>query len=47
MNWSHPIGLAPHNWMQHHLPWLVVLTMVIGLFRDEPVLSDERDELNG
>ncbi len=33
--------------MQHHLPWLVVLTMLVGLFRDEPMLSDEADGLNG
>ena len=44
--WSHSIGLVPHNWMQHHLPWLLVLAMLIGLFRDEPAV-DRDDELNG
>ena len=29
------IGVSPHHWVQHNLPWLAVLAMVFGFDRDE------------
>ena len=28
-------GLAPHGWLQHHVPWLALFAYVIALLRDE------------
>jgi len=28
------IGVSPHHWVQHNLPWLAVLALVFGLGRD-------------
>ena len=28
------IGVSPHHWVQHNLPWLAVLAMVFGFERD-------------
>ena len=41
------IGVAPHAWLQHHLPWLGLLALMLGLFRENPDAGFERDELNG
>jgi hypothetical protein len=41
-------GIAPHAWLQHHLPWLAVLAMVLGLFRHEDgEIGFDPDDLNG
>ncbi|MCR6672360.1 hypothetical protein [Devosia ginsengisoli] len=40
-------GVAPHAWLQHHLPWLGLLALMLGLFRESPDAALERDELNG
>ncbi|WP_316355817.1 hypothetical protein [Devosia sp.] len=40
-------GIAPHSWLQHHLPWLALFALVLGLFGDHPELGFEPDELNG
>ncbi|UJW87060.1 hypothetical protein [Devosia sp. SL43] len=40
-------GVAPHAWLQHHLPWLALFTLVMSLFRDEPVIGFDPDDLNG
>ena len=40
-------GTAPQNWLQHHLPWLVMLTLLTGMFRDEPTFLGPPDDLNG
>lgn len=29
------IGVSPHNWVQHNLPWLAVLALMFGFERDE------------
>ena len=29
------------QWMQHNLPWLAVLAMVLGLSRDDVEVSEE------
>ena len=41
------IGVAPHAWLQHHLPWLGLLALMLGLLRESPDAGFERDELNG
>lgn len=28
------IGVSPHHWVQHNLPWLAVLALVFGFDRD-------------
>ncbi len=40
-------GIVPHAWLQHHLPWLALFALVLGLFSDEPEIGFEPDELNG
>lgn len=40
-------GGASHNWMQHHMPWLAVLALVMGFEHDEPQAGDFPDEGNG
>lgn len=35
------IGGARPQWMQHNLPWLAVLAMVLGVWRDDLEASDE------
>jgi hypothetical protein len=40
-------GIAPHAWLKHHLPWLGLLAVVLSLFRDDPDVGVQRDELNG
>ena len=40
-------GLAPHAWLQHHLPWLGLFALVLSLFRESPVAGLDADELNG
>lgn len=32
------------NWLQHHLPWLAALSLVMGLFRDEAVPAGDLDD---
>ena len=39
--------VGPQNWLQHHLPWLAVLAMLMGMLRDEPVMNSDPDEQNG
>jgi len=39
-------GVVPH-WLQHHLPWLTLLAMVLDLFREESEIGFDPDELNG
>jgi hypothetical protein len=46
-NHSVHFGVAPHGWLQHHLPWLGLFALVASLFRDEPVVGFDPDELNG
>lgn len=41
------IGVAPHAWLQHHLPWLGLLALMLGLFRESPDTGLDADELNG
>ena len=33
-------GSVGPNWMQHHMPWLAVLTLLFGVSRDEAEPSD-------
>ena len=40
-------GVAPRAWLQHHLPWLSLLALVLGLFRDHSDIGFDPDELNG
>lgn len=40
-------GIAPHSWLQHHLPWLALFALVLGLFGERPDVGFEPDELNG
>ena len=40
-------GVAPRAWLQHNLPWLALFTLVMSMFRDEPVIGFDPDELNG
>ena len=40
-------GVAPHAWLQHHLPWLGLFALVLSLFRESPVAGLDADELNG
>lgn len=36
------IGVPPHHWVQHNLPWLAVLAMVFGFDRDDAALDEQR-----
>jgi len=40
-------GVVPHSWLQHHLPWLGLLALVLNLLQDEPAGRIAPDELNG
>lgn len=40
-------GIAPHSWLQHHLPWLALFALVLGLFGDDSDIGVDPDELNG
>lgn len=40
-------GIAPQAWLQHHVPWLGLLALMLGLFRESPVAGFDGDELNG
>ncbi|MHA6691127.1 hypothetical protein [Devosia sp. A449] len=46
---QHPaqLGVVPHSWLQHHLPWLSLLALVLNLLQDEPASHIAPDELNG
>ena len=37
------IGVSPHHWVQHNLPWLAVLAMLFGFDRDEEPVDGEAD----
>ena len=39
--------VAPHSWLQHHVPWLGLLAMVLNLFRDDSGIGFDPDDLNG
>ena len=39
------IGVSPHHWVQHNLPWLAVLAMMFGFERDED--EDRQSGLRG
>lgn len=39
--------VAPQAWLQHHLPWLGLLALLVGLFRDESDIGFDPDERNG
>lgn len=48
MNQFHPhSGIAPHAWLQHHLPWLGLLVLMLGLFGEHRENGTFPDELNG
>lgn len=36
-----------HHWLQHNLPWLAALAMVMGMLREEPDADFDPDDLNG
>jgi hypothetical protein len=36
------IGVSPHHWLQHNLPWLAVLALMFGFERDEDEASGPR-----
>ena len=36
--------IGRQNWLQHHLPWLAALSLIMGLFRDEAVAVADRDD---
>jgi hypothetical protein len=40
-------GIAPHSWLQHHLPWLALFALVLSLFGDDNEIGFDPDELNG
>ena len=40
-------GVAPHAWLQHHLPWLGLFALVWNLFRDDTDLGFDPDDQNG
>ena len=40
-------GVAPHSWLQRHVPWLGLFALVLGLFRDDTGMGFDPDELNG
>lgn len=40
-------GIAPHGWLQHHVPWLGLFTLIMSLFRDDAAIGFDPDEMNG
>lgn len=36
------IGVSPHHWLQHNLPWLAVLALVFGFDRDDATFDEPR-----
>ncbi|MHA6297321.1 hypothetical protein [Devosia sp. CAU 1758] len=36
------IGVSPHHWVQHNLPWLAVLALVFGFDRDDVGAPEQR-----
>lgn len=40
-------GVAPPAWLQHHLPWLGLLALLVGMFRDSSDIGFDPDERNG
>jgi hypothetical protein len=40
-------GVAHPAWLQHHLPWLGLLAMVLNLFRDDTGIGFDPDDRNG
>lgn len=40
-------GVAPHSWLQHHVPWLGLVAFMLSLFRDESEIGFDPDEMNG
>ncbi|MCP8883967.1 hypothetical protein NIM87_10685 [Devosia sp. XJ19-1] len=36
------IGVSPHHWVQHNLPWLAVLAIVFGFDRDDVAPGESR-----
>jgi hypothetical protein len=41
------IGIAPHSWLQRHMPWLGLLALMLGWSRDDSEIGFDPDELNG
>jgi len=41
------LGMAPHNCLQHHLPWLAMLARVMGLDDGEPHVGSSLNDRNG
>lgn len=41
------IGVMPHAWLQHHVPWLALFSLVIGLFAEDADAEADVDDLNG
>ena len=40
-------GVAPQAWLQHHLPWLSLFALMLGLFRDDTGIGFDPDAMNG
>lgn len=40
-------GVAPHSWLQRHVPWLGLFALVLNLFRDDSEIGFDPDDLNG
>lgn len=40
-------GIAPHGWLQHYVPWLGLFTLIMNLFRDDPAIGFDPDDMNG
>jgi hypothetical protein len=36
--------LGRRNWLQHHLPWLAALSLIMGLLRDEPASAGDLED---
>lgn len=34
------ISTSRSNWMQHHMPWLAVFSLLFGVSRDETIEAD-------
>ena len=44
---SNPVAhgvIGRQNWLQHHLPWLAVLSVFVGFFRDEAPFDGDFDD---
>ncbi|SHF68492.1 hypothetical protein [Devosia limi] len=41
------IGVAPHAWLQHNMPWLGLVALLLGLFRDSDEIGFDPDDHNG